>query len=71
MNAARVIGLVLLVLGVVLLGFGINAASSPTGEVTEAVTGQYPAGTMWYIIGGIAAAVAGIALLAYRRPLRT
>ena len=59
----RIIGLVLLVGGAVALYFGINAANSPTGELAEALTGQYQDRTMLYLVGGAVAAAAGIAML--------
>jgi hypothetical protein len=59
----RVIGIVLLVLGVILLGFGLNASDSVADSVKEGVTGRYTDRTMGYLIGGAIAAVAGIGLL--------
>ncbi len=64
MQPARLIGFVLLAVGVVLLGFGLNAADAPADQISEALTGQYTDRTMWYLIGGSAAAVAG-GLLAF------
>src|SRR5689334_16293362 len=47
----RVIGIVLLVLGVILLGFGINAHDSVADSVKENFTGRYTDRTMGYLIG--------------------
>ena len=63
MSQNRLVGLALLVAGAIALYFGINAANSPTGEVAEALTGQYPDRTMVYLVGGAVAAAAGIAML--------
>ncbi len=59
----RVIGIVLLVVGAVLLYFGLQATDAPLEQVRESVTGDYSDQTMLYLIGGAAAAVGGIALL--------
>ncbi|HUR29543.1 MAG TPA: DUF3185 family protein [Planctomycetota bacterium] len=59
----RVFGIVLIVLGVILLGFGFNAHDSVADSVKEGITGRYTDRTMGYLIGGAIAAVAGIGLL--------
>jgi hypothetical protein len=59
----RVIGIVLLVVGAVLLFFGLQATDAPLEQVRETVTGDYSDQTMLYLIGGAAAAVGGLALL--------
>ncbi|MGB5344921.1 MAG: DUF3185 family protein [Woeseia sp.] len=63
MNQNKIIAIVLLVGGAVALLFGINAANAPMEEMSEALTGQYSDRTMVYLIGGAAAAIAGVALL--------
>lgn len=67
MNAPRLVGLVLLILGIVLLIFGINATHAIGERAVETVTGKYSEGTMWYIVGGIVGIVAGGALLIFGR----
>ena len=69
MNSMRIVGLVIVAVGIVLLLFGLNAADSPVDQVSEAVTGRYTDTTMWYVIGGIAAIVGG-GLLALFGPRR-
>ena len=59
MNSKRMLGLVLLVVGVVLLLFGVNATESVSDTVSEGLTGRYTDETMWYIVGGAALAVLG------------
>jgi len=59
----RVIGIVLLAVGLIVLVFGLNASNSVGEQISETVTGRYTDTTMWYIVGGIAAAVGGGALL--------
>lgn len=60
MSQQRIVGIVLLVLGVVILLFGLNASDSVGDQVSEAVTGRFTDKTMWYIIGGIGLAVVGV-----------
>lgn len=59
----RVIGIVLLAIGLAFLVFGLNASNSVGEQISETVTGRYTDATMWYIIGGIAAVVGGGALM--------
>jgi drug/metabolite transporter (DMT)-like permease len=58
----RIIGLVLLVVGVMLLVFGYNASQSVGEQIVEGFTGRFTNQTMAYLIGGIAAIVGGAAL---------
>ena len=64
MNPQRVGGLVLLVVGVVLFIVGIIASRSVADRWTNFFTGKFTDSTMWYMVGGIAAAVGGMALFA-------
>jgi hypothetical protein len=59
MSNNRLIGTIILILGFVLLGFGLNATFSVTEKVVEGVSGQYTQHTMLYIIGGIAMILGG------------
>jgi hypothetical protein len=69
--ANMIFGFVLVAVGVVLLLFGWQQAESPVDQVTEFFTGRFTEGTMLYLIGGVAALVAGLALLlAGRRGVR-
>ena len=63
MKQKKLIGLVLLGLGVVLLAFGYNASESPLEGITEAFTGRYSGTTMAYLIGGGVSALLGLGLL--------
>lgn len=63
---SRTLGLVLLVVGVVLVGFGLNATDSVADSVSEGVTGRFTDKTMWYLIGGGALAVCGAAMAWFR-----
>ena len=59
----KIIGIVLLVVGAVLLYFGFQASDAPLEQARETITGDYSDQTMLYLLGGAAAAVAGLALL--------
>lgn len=61
------IGILLVVLGIVLLAFGFNAADAPLEEVGEALTGRYSNETMAYLIGGAVSFVLGLFLMLRRR----
>lgn len=61
MNITRTLGIVALIVGVILLGFGLNSTQAVTEKVVEGVSGRYTENTMWYIIGGIALIVGGVA----------
>ena len=63
MSTNKIIGIILLVLGAVLIFFGLNATEAPLEEVTEAVTGNYTDETMYYLIGGAVSAVLGLVML--------
>jgi uncharacterized membrane protein len=58
----RIIGFVLLAVGFILLLFGFNASQSVGEQVVEGVTGRFTDETMMFIIGGVAALVAGGAM---------
>ena len=62
MSTQRVLGLVLLVVGLVLLYFGYNASQSVGEQVVEGITGRFTSTTMWYLIGGITAIACGVFL---------
>jgi uncharacterized membrane protein len=63
MTQQRIIGIVLLVAGVALLVFGLNASHSVADRVSNTFTGRFTEATTWYIIGGIAAGVIGLIIL--------
>ena len=58
----NIIGLAIIALGIVLLVFGFNEAHSFSSNVTKAFTGNPTNHSMWLIIGGAVAVVAGIGL---------
>jgi len=66
MTTARLIGIGLLVLGLVLLYFGLNATNSPAEQLGEAFTGKYSDETMMYLIGGAIAVAVGLFMVTKR-----
>jgi Protein of unknown function (DUF3185) len=60
MNAQRIGGIVLLVVGVVLLSVGMNASNSVADQVKHTFTGRFTEATTWYIFGGLAMALFGL-----------
>jgi len=62
MNPQRILGIVLLVVGIILFAFGLNATESVTDTVSEGLTGKYTDKTTWFLIGGIAMALVGGAM---------
>ena len=63
----RILSIVLLVVGIVLLVMGINAADSVSSEISEAVQGTPSDRSIWLIVGGIVAALIGALGLIRRR----
>lgn len=63
----RAISTALLVVGIILLIMGLNAADSFSSEVSEAVSGTPTDRSMWLIVGGAAAAIIGAVGLFRRR----
>lgn len=64
MSPQRIVGLILIVLGIVLLVIGLNATDSVGERVSNFFTGHFTEKTTWYLILGAVAAVGGVALLA-------
>jgi len=62
MSPQRIVGIVLLIIGVGVLVFGMNASHSVADQVSNTFTGKFTDATTWYIIGGIAAALFGLLL---------
>jgi len=63
MTSQRIAGIALLVGGVALFLFGMNASESVADQVSEFFTGNFSDTTVWTIAGGVASAVAGVLLL--------
>lgn len=66
MSLARVLGVIILVVGLILLGFGVNSSQVFTEKVVEGVSGRYTEKTMFYLFSGIILGILGY-FLAFRR----
>ena len=58
----NLVGLAILELGIVLLIFGFNESHSFSSSVSRTFTGNPTDRSMWLIIGGAVAVIAGIAV---------
>ncbi len=56
------IGIALLVLGIVLIIFGINASNSIGSDFSRFFTGSPTDKSMWMLLGGIASLIVGSAV---------
>lgn len=59
------IGIALLVIGVILLVYGINASNSAGSSVSRIFTGAPTNKTLWLLLGGIGCAIVG-AVMTFR-----
>jgi amino acid permease len=57
----KLVSLALLVGGVVLIIYGVNATNSFTSDVSRFFTGSPTDKAVWMLIGGIVAAIIGLA----------
>lgn len=62
MNAVRLLGLGIIIIGIVFVVVGIDSTHAPLEHLSRALTGTYSHETMLYIAGGLAAIVAGAVL---------
>ena len=65
MTPQRLIGVVLLVVGVALIIIGVNASNSVADQVSETFTGKFTQSTTWYLVGGVAAGITGLMMLLF------
>lgn len=67
MASQKVLGIVLLVVGLLLLFFGWQSSQSVGDQFSEALTGRFTENTMAFIIFGAAATAAGVFLTFFRK----
>lgn len=65
MSPQRIIGIVLLIVGIVVLIYGMNASHSVADQMSNTFSGRFTQATTWYIIGGIAAGILGLLLTVF------
>ncbi len=59
----RILGVLILVLGITFLVWGINASDTFANRFMKEMAGKYPEETKWYIFGGITMIVVGAGVL--------
>ena len=57
------VGIALLVVGLVLMIFGMQASASVGSRLSELLTGAPSDRTIWLLVAGVAAAILGLGLL--------
>lgn len=67
MGNQKLVGIVLIVVGVLLLFFGWQASQSVAEQLTKTFTGRFSDDTTFLLIGGAAAIVAGAFLAFFRK----
>jgi hypothetical protein len=60
MGSKSILGVFLLVAGITLLLFGMNASHSMADQTSNFFNGRFTDKTMWYMVGGGAAALFGL-----------
>ena len=65
MSSSRILGIVLLVVGIVLFIVGMNASHSAGDQLSNTFTGKFTQSTAWYIYGGLAAGIAGLLMTVF------
>ncbi|MFN9971112.1 MAG: DUF3185 family protein [Phycisphaerae bacterium] len=63
MSTQRLIGLIVIVVGIGLLVVGLRASDSIASQFSKFFTGSPTDRAVWFTIGGIAAIIAGVAAL--------
>jgi hypothetical protein len=62
----RGIGIALLIVGIVLVVYGLNASDSVSSNISRTFTGAPTNKTLWLLLGGAASAITG-AVMTFRR----
>ena len=65
MTPHRIIGVVVLIVGIALLIVGLNASHSVADRASDFWTGRFTQATTWYIVGGIAAGILGLLMVLF------
>jgi hypothetical protein len=63
MSTQRIVGIVLLLVGLALFIVGMNASHSTADQISNTFTGKFTQDTAWYIFGGAAAGLFGLLLV--------
>jgi len=60
MGQKKMIGIILLVIGVILIGWGLNEAGSFGGKLSSAISGSPGDRVLWFYISGTVCALIGL-----------
>ncbi|MEI8198060.1 MAG: DUF3185 family protein [Phycisphaerae bacterium] len=63
MSPQRIIGVILLIVGVALFLVGMNSSHSMADQLSNAFAGRFTDHTTWYIIGGIVVGIVGFSMM--------
>lgn len=62
-TGVRILGFVLLALGIAFLIWGMDMSETFANRFMKEMAGEYPEETKWYIFGGVAMIVVGLGIL--------
>jgi uncharacterized membrane protein YidH (DUF202 family) len=65
MSPQRILGVVLLIVGIVALIMGMNASHSVADQVSNTFTGRFTQATTWYILGGFVSGIIGLLMVVF------
>jgi hypothetical protein len=65
----KAIGIALLIVGIILVVYGLNASDSVSSNISRTFTGAPTNKTLWLLLGGAASAIVG-AVMTFRRALK-
>lgn len=65
MSARRILGIDLLLVGVFLFTFGMNASQSAAEHLSNTFPGRFAHDTVWYTFGGGATAFGGLLIAVF------
>jgi hypothetical protein len=65
MSTQRIVGFVVLLVGVVMFLYGLDASDSFAERMSNTFTGHFSDRTTWYLIGGAAAGILGVLLVSF------
>ena len=65
MSPHRIIGIVVLIVGIVLFSVGLNASHSVADRANNFWSGRFTEATTWYIVSGIGVSILGLLIAVF------